>query len=199
MIPHASSGRFWLRWWLAGLMVWSGGLGTGLFAQNIVRWTTNYYVVTGASVREIRRSMTEARPWRNRETVDAATTWRVEWKFAMNSSGVVCHMTDVSTVTTIATTLPRYVPPTNAAPELVERWVKYFGALARHETVHAEMAKATGVEIQNTLRAESAADCALLRRQADAVGNSILSRRRREERELDLRTQHGGTEGARFP
>jgi predicted secreted Zn-dependent protease len=201
MIPTRmpGHGRFRLPWSVAGLMVWSCGLGTELFAQNVVRWTTNYYAVTGATVREIRRSMNASRPWRNRETVDAATNWRVEWKFAMESSGVGCRITDVNTVTTIATTLPRYVPPTNVPPEVVQYWVKYFGALARHEAIHAEMAKAAGLEIQTSLGAHSGLDCIILRLQADAAANSILNRRRREERDLDVRTQHGATDGARFP
>lgn len=174
-------------------------LAQGVFAQNVVRWTTNYYAVTGSTVREIRRSMNMARPWRNRESVDATTTWRVEWKFNMESSGAGCRIAELSTVTTIATTLPRYVPPTNVAPAVVEQWVRYFGALSRHEAVHGELAKATGLEIQRGLAAYSAPDCATLRRQVDAAANSVLTRRRREERDMDMRTQHGSTEGARFP
>jgi len=185
---------------LAGLL-FAGffGLGADAVAQNVVRWTTNYYSVTGATVREIRRSLNTSRPWRNRETIDAATTWRVEWKFGMDTTAGGCRISDVSTVTTITTTLPRYIPSTNAPAEVVQRWVKYFGALARHEAVHGEIAKAAGVEIQGALAAHSASDCPNLRHQVEAAANSILTRRRREEKEMDVRTQHGGTEGARFP
>ncbi len=182
-----------LLWWLGAMHE------GGLLAQNIVRWTTNYYTVTGATVREIRRSMNAARPWRNREGVDASTTWKVEWKYALDSSGG-CAVSDVSTVTTIATTLPRYIPPTNVATEVVQQWVKYFSALAKHEAVHAGIGTSAATEIQAHLASHAAmSDCVSLRRSLDAAANGILNRRRRDERDLDVRTQHGATEGARFP
>ena len=186
---------------LVVLLLCCGGMIEGeLLAQNVVRWTTNYYVVTGATVREVRRSLTASRPWRDREPIDAATTWRVDWKFGLDSSGGGCRLSDVSTVTTITTTLPRYVPSTNSPPELVQHWVKYFSALAKHEAAHAAIGRLAGAEIQSHLAGHhSSTDCATLRRQADAAANGILNRRRREEREMDQQTQHGATEGARFP
>src|SRR5947208_619452 len=48
-------------------------------AQLSIVQTTNYYTVTGANFREIRQSISMARPWN--DGFDGDTRWTVEWKF----------------------------------------------------------------------------------------------------------------------
>lgn len=169
-------------------------------AQSVVRWTTNYYRVTGLSAREIRQSIDQARPWRPRNEFDAMTSWTVTWSFSVTPSGEGCQVGAVRTVATIATTMPMLVPATNRPVELWQRWARYYAALARHEAEHASIAKAAAAEIQARLSAGGGGgDCATVRRELQAVAESILDRHRREDQAMDQRTRHGAGDGARFP
>ncbi len=169
-------------------------------AQDALRWTTNYYRVTGNNPREVRQSMNESRPWRARNDSDAITAWSVTWTFTFTSSGQGCRLDSVRTATTITTTLPVFVPPTNAPTELKQRWAAYFTALARHEGQHALMATRAAAEIQSRLSsAGERINCPTLQRDLNAMAESIVARYRQEEREMDRTTRHGAADGARFP
>lgn len=188
-----------LRWFL-GLALAGVFAITSLPAQNTVRWSTNYYTVTGSHPREIRRSISQARPWKQRDGFDALTTWRIDWNYSVVSTGQGCRPDAVSTVTTITTTLPRFIPATNAPPELLQRWAKYFSALARHEAQHAANGIAAASEIRTRLAsAGGQASCDGLRLELNTLANAIVEQRRRADRELDQRTRHGASDGATFP
>src|SRR5689334_18835720 len=116
--PRRSTSRRGLHrgpdgWRMLGLSLSLGLVGLGVMpvaseAQPSLRWTTNYYQVTGETPREIRRSISEARPWRNRSDSDATTTWTVTWNYTTVSGEEGCPAETVRTVTTIATTLPLF-------------------------------------------------------------------------------------------
>src|SRR5262245_66209109 len=104
-------------WWSILLLLGWMGLAGRTVAQNSVQWTTNYYLVTGATLPEIRRSINEARPWKDRENTDALTKWRVDWRFTVGQSASGCYCNTFSTTTTIAMTLPKWIVATNAQDE----------------------------------------------------------------------------------
>src|SRR5262245_50519436 len=60
-------------------------------AQNTVRWTTNYYAVTGGTLSEIRQSMRQNRPWKERIEVDGMTDWKVTWQFGVTATANGCR------------------------------------------------------------------------------------------------------------
>ena len=169
-------------------------------AQDTLKWTTNYYRVTGLTPRQVRHSMTAARPWRDRNDSDAVTAWTVTWNYTVVPTSQGCRPENVRTVTTITTTLPLFVPPTNAPPELLQRWAQYFTALARHEAQHAAMATGAAEEILAGLNATvERRDCPSLQRELTALAGALDERRRWAEREMDQRTRPGAADGARFP
>lgn len=176
-------------------------LGVGVArAQVEVRWTTNYYRVTGSTLREVRQSINRSRPWRDRSQVDASTAWNVTWKYGFASTPQGCQPESVRAATVVTTTLPLYVPPTNAAPELKQRWAGYFKALAAHEARHAAIATRAAEEVQRSLAAiGTRANCPTLQADLNALGESLLARFRQEEREMDRASQHGIVDGAHFP
>jgi predicted secreted Zn-dependent protease len=186
---------------LVGLLALLGCLDVGRAgAQPVVRWTTNFYTVTGSTPREIRQSLNQHRPWKRSQEIDAHTTWSVTWKYTVISGGGGCRPETVTTEVSIVTSLPRYVPPTNAPVELRTRWARYFGALARHEAEHAAIGRAAALDVQGALSGfGERPNCDLLREALNARGAALLEQRRREEREMDQRTRHGANDGARFP
>jgi predicted secreted Zn-dependent protease len=181
-------------------LLFFGAIVPGAVAQDSFKWTTNYYRVTGLNPRQLRHSINENRPWRRRSDTDAVTTWAVTWNYAFASTPQGCRCENIRTTTTITTTLPLFVPGTNAPPELLQHWARYFTALTRHEAQHAAMANSAAADVRTALSsAGERGDCSSLQRDLNAAANQAIERRRREERELDLRTRHGAVDGARFP
>src|SRR5438093_2422362 len=131
----------------------------GAQAQNSVWRTTNYYTVAGATIREIHQSLAQARPWKNKSSVDGQTEWHVEWRFNVAPAGSICRCTFFTTTTTITLTLPRWTAPANAPVEVKTNWQRYITALGQHEAGHAQLAldAAAGLEKQN--KSAEGGDC----------------------------------------
>jgi predicted secreted Zn-dependent protease len=169
-------------------------------AQNPVQWTTNYYSVTGATLPEIRRSIDEARPWKGQPNTDAMTKWQVTWQFTLGQSTDGCYCRTFSTTTTIAITLPRWMAPTNAPESVKGIWARYFFALAKHESTHAQNGLSAAAELQKRSRAFGTwPDCESLKAKLNGIGEQVVQDFQRRDREYDERTRHGATEGAFLP
>ena len=169
---------------------------TGLSAPaQSVLWTTNYYSVTGATPAEIRRSLAQARPWRN--ALDAYTSWHIDSRFQVAASPEGCRCVSFTNTIRIATTAPRWLRPTNATPGTVQSWVRYSQALWKHESGHAQLALAAAAEQhQRVKRLGAEPDCHSLRNRINKVAQEVLGEYRRREQEHDKQTDHGRKEGA---
>ena len=165
-------------------------------ADNLTRWTTNYYNVAGSTIRDIHRSLAQARPWRDKSSMDALTDWSVTWRFYVSQSGDKCRCTSFSTTTTITMTLPRWIAATNTPPEIKTAWQRYITALGQHEAGHAQFALNATAEMQKQCRNLEMPDCDGLRSRISSQCQAILEDHRRREREYDERTKHGATQGA---
>jgi predicted secreted Zn-dependent protease len=170
---------------------------TPAFAQHTVRWVTNYYYVTGASIGEIHQSLARSRPWRDQSTLDGLTDWRVQWRFQIADSGGECRLSSFTTDTTITMTLPRWVRPTNTPLDVVTNWVRYINALTQHEVGHGRIGLAAAAEQQRRVpMAEADVNCNNLRNRINQLAQQIVDEHRRRDREYDERTRHGAGEGA---
>lgn len=103
-----------------------------------------------------------------------------------------CSCTGLRTTTTIATTMPRWLPPADVLPEVKEQWTHYFTNLLQHEVGHARIGMAAAAEVDRQIRQNSAAsDCQTLKRTIDERANRIVEAHRAKDREYDQRTNHG--------
>ena len=76
----------------------------------------------------------------------------------------------------------------------------YIAVLQVHENAHKEIAIDAGYEILQTINALPAySSCNKLEQAADTAGESILEQYRRQESIYDQKTDHGATQGVRFP
>ena len=166
-------------------------------AQNSLVWKTNYYSITGGTLGEIRQSLWQSRPWKNKSTVDGMTDWRIEWRYQVAPSNGACQCSSFTTKTTITTTLPHWKAPTNAPPAVTNAWVRYFTALAKHEAGHAQLALDAVAEQHariSELTEEPA--CAALKKKIDDLAGKIMDDYRKRDKEYDQRTEHGIKQGA---
>jgi predicted secreted Zn-dependent protease len=169
-------------------------------AQNSVAWTTNYYSVTGATLPEIRQSIRQSRPWKERFDADGWTDWHVAWRFAVTSSQSGCRCSSFTTQTTIRITMPRWLAPTNAPDSVAQAWQKYAAALGQHEAGHAHLALAAAADLQKRIKEiGEGTDCESLKQRINALGEQIVEQHRKRDREYDERTRHGISQGAFLP
>jgi predicted secreted Zn-dependent protease len=181
---------------LLGLFGWLAFASASALAQNSVIWTTNFYSVTGASFREIRRSIEQARPFK--DGFDADTRWTVRWRFNTAQTQSGCSCTSFSTTATIVTTMPRWTPPTDVAPEVKEQWTRFFVALAQHEAGHARFGLAAATEIQKQIsQVGTQPDCDRLKAAINERSEKVVDDYRRREKEYDRETDHGRQPGQR--
>ena len=177
------------------LRLLAAGLALVLFpiaagAQNFVVWTTNFYSVTGANFREIRRSIAAARPWK--DGFDGDTRWNVEWKFSLAQAANGCSCTSFSTTTKIVTTLPRWQPPTDVMPQVKEQWTRYYTNLAQHEAGHARIGIAAATEVGKSIsQTGTQPNCDQVKRAINERAGKIVDDYRAREKEYDRRTAHG--------
>jgi predicted secreted Zn-dependent protease len=165
-------------------------------ADNLTRWTTNYYNVAGSTIRDIHRSLAQSRPWRDKSSTDGLTDWHVTWHFYVAASGDKCRCTSFSTTTTITMTLPRWIAATNTPPEIKTAWQRYATALGQHEAGHAQFALNAAAEMQKQGKNLEMPNCDALRSQISSQCQAILDDFRNREKAYDERTKHGATQGA---
>lgn len=165
-------------------------------AQNTVVWSTNYYVVTGATLDEIRQSIQRARPWRHQNDHVGWTEWWVRARWSTAPFHGAHRPSGFTTLTTIRITLPRWHPPKDVAEEIRDEWERYLAALLEHEAGHGRMATAAAAEMHRRVRALGPLpDGHALSQQVDRLVEEVLSEYRERDREYDRLTGHGRTQG----
>lgn len=169
-------------------------------AQDSLIITTNYFKVSGASERELRRSINQSRPWKDKPEGDAHTAWKIEWTFSMTSSQTACRVHSFATKTAITMTLPKWTSNPSAPQALARRWESYLAALKVHEEGHKQIALAAAAEIQKRVKAlKPAPECDALSASVNNTARDVIAEYRQKEIEYDRKTDHGATQGARFP
>lgn len=142
-----------------------------------------YYTVEGNSAAALRESLNRRHPgW------DGYTHWNIHWDAADGD----CSQDPAESGMSITVDLPRWDPPADAAPELRQHWERYSQALTLHEAGHVQLAREGYARLQTALKQ---ADC----RSADQAANDVLQEMRAADIRYDSDTDHGATQGARFP
>jgi len=168
-------------------------------AQDTVLWKTNYYAMTGSSIRHIQESLKQTRPWKDKPGRDASTEWYVAWNASYSARGGTCQCISFTTATTITITLPRWIAPTNTPAEVRTAWAKYVAALEVHEVGHADLALAAAAEMHKRINEiGDDLDCNTLRTRVQNECQAVLDSHRAQEKDYDRRTRHGATQGATF-
>jgi predicted secreted Zn-dependent protease len=168
-------------------------------AQNTLTWRTNFYSVTGETLREVRQSMQRARPWQDNTDLVGLTQWRIDWRFNVVPTANGCRCASFTTTTSITNTLPRWVPPTNAPTELRTGWTRFITSLAQHEDGHSRMSLAAVAELHKKINeAGEAPDCEQMKQKLNGIAQRVIDDFRARDREYDRRTGHGATQGAQL-
>ncbi len=200
----------WFRWSARGCRSCVGLLavilfqllsGTPLNAQDKDSFVikTNYYAVTGSSIRELQISQRERRPWKTNFLYFARTDWEVKYRFRYRRMDDGYRVEQFSVNTEAEMTLPRWVPPPGVDAAVVERWKRYYQALLAHELGHVAIARSATVAVRRQVETLGSCDAAAeLRDTLRRAVHLLLDKYKRRDRNYDERTRHGVSQGARL-
>ena len=162
---------------------------------------THYYAITGSSARELRDAINEKRPvGKDGKPHDAITSWFVRWKYTTTGSSGGCAVKSFDVGLDISMTFPQWTNESAAAPQLVQHWRSYYSALVTHEEGHRAIGSGAAADIREAgSKLPSEPGCNELAKAVEKTAGEILERYRQREREYDRDTDHGRTQGARFP
>jgi len=187
----------WLGWlWLALVLSFS----QAAWSADSTTFRTNYYSVTGATMREVRESIARNRPWRQSSPMDGRTDWTIRWRSNLDSSGQGARVLSTEVTATITVTLPSWKPPEEVSEDMLERWKRYFANLKRHEDGHVAIAlQAAAAVRQRTSAIREAPTVQELQRLIDRAGHQAMEEFKAKEKEYDRITQHGVNQDAWRP
>ena len=160
-----------------------------------------YYEIRGMTESILRHQLDKLGPaGEGRLQHDAYTEWYVDWYYPNSEVNGSCATGPITVTVTITHTFPEWNIPPDASQELVKKWNGYLEALQTHEAGHRQIGIDAGDEILRTLNKLSVyPTCAELEQVADTTGQNILDEFRQKEVIYDQTTQHGASQGARFP
>jgi predicted secreted Zn-dependent protease len=92
----------------------------------------------------------------------------------------------------ITVTFPRWAPPADATPELVAKWNGYLYALGLHEIGHVNNVISHSPEMVAVIKGGTCLS-------AEDAAQAVLRQMRQFDSQYDYNTDHGRTQGARFP
>jgi predicted secreted Zn-dependent protease len=165
---------------------------TGVTAVDIPYAKMVYYDIGGSTEDELREQLDAKGPVSSDGYHgDALTTWFVHWNWDGYGTET-CDLRSASATYDIKVAMPRWVPPPEASPALIEKWNTYVLALANHEKGHVDNVIANLPVIITAIRRATCSS-------AEAEAQEILSGIRMIDENYDTTTDHGATQGAHFP
>jgi predicted secreted Zn-dependent protease len=169
-------------------------------AEVKVNEKVKYYTVAGNSATALRSSLNQRSPIKTKAgTFDGYTRWYVEWRFNWRESESSCAITRVTTQVDVTFTLPKW-HGTTSNQVLENRWNNYYNSLVSHENGHKAFAINAAKKIERVLTELKPYDsCSELEKQANQLGHQILKDYIKQEKRYDVDTNHGLTQGAKFP
>ena len=168
------------------------------YAEPETRFNKVYYTVAGNTISDIWTDIMAKTPvHQNGKRHVAYTKWHMNWKFWWLDNGDSCEISKVNTKLDVTYTLPR-LDNTSAVPDsVVTRWEKYYAALFDHEQGHKDLGVKAAIETENLIvNMGSRSDCKQLELDANEIGNNVIEKYSRIEKEYDRSTNHGLNTGA---
>jgi predicted secreted Zn-dependent protease len=145
------------------------------------------YDVSGSTESEIRAQLNARGPG----GYDAYTQWHVRWSWPGQGTAN-CRLQEAEVSYEVTVTFPRWAPTEQATPELVMKWNGYLYALALHETGHVNNVVAHFPAVVAAIKGSTCLS-------AEAAAQAVLQQMRQYDTQYDATTDHGRTQGARFP
>lgn len=162
---------------------------------------TIYYSINGSSENEIKSQLNQLGPEdQYGRRGDAYTAWYLKWNYPRLLSEGRCTTGPVTVSLEVKYTLPKLESLLNISSDLKTKWEKFTQNLVIHEEGHKNFAVEQANELLKQLNKVGAfEDCSQLDLAANTIGERVLNTIRDHDKQYDQETDHGATQGARFP
>jgi predicted secreted Zn-dependent protease len=149
--------------------------------------TVQLYDISGSTAPELRTQLNAYGP----NGFDAYTKWYVRWDWPGRGTAQ-CRLQEATVAYEVTVTFPRWTPTADATPELVAKWNGYLHALALHESEHVDNVVSRFPAVVAAIKGSTCLS-------AEAAAQAVLQQIRQFDSQYDRDTDHGRTQGARFP
>jgi predicted secreted Zn-dependent protease len=165
-------------------------------AKPIIRKSFDYYDVDGATAEAIRADIMRKRL----QAYDGVTRWYVRWHYTYRRSANACEIASVTCSADVTTRMPRLAADSIAPEDLKQRFTEYLENLTIHEWGHRNNGIDTAARIEKAIETlPPAPTCEELDAIANQRARAEVAEGNRLDIEYDATTDHGRTQGARFP
>ena len=160
-----------------------------------------YYDIVGNSANSLRHELDINGPLdKDGKRFDGLTKWHVTWTYRYAPTEAGCKFTEINTSVEGTTTLPRWVDGDSATNSLIRKWQNYIAALRLHEDGHYAHGVGAAKEIEDLGQSFHVSDnCSTIAKKFNDQASSILEKYMAMDAIYDHDTNHGQTQGARFP
>lgn len=160
-----------------------------------------YYDVAGHGANALRQQLDASGPPDGHgRRYDAVTHWNVAWTYHYLPTETGCRFTDIQTSIEGTITLPRWTDGDSASNRLRKKWQTYLAALRVHEDGHYSHGVGAAREVEDLGRSyHVAGTCSAIGRTFNDLAGSIVEKYKAMDVAYDHDTNHGQTQGARFP
>jgi predicted secreted Zn-dependent protease len=159
-----------------------------------------YYEVCGTCEKELQCDIrNKCIRWNDGRKYDSVTQWHVKWDYGHDRGPAACTADSFRVTLEITFRYPKWVPPADAHPSLVDKWNNYMENLVMHENVHRDFAVDAAEELSRAVAdLPPAATCAELDRKVQALSRERMKKLDKEQSRYDEITRHGVLQGAVF-
>jgi predicted secreted Zn-dependent protease len=126
------------------------------------------------------------------------TEWKVSWRYAWDDRGAGgCALSSASANVTATITLPHLA---SGSPSARAQFKPYIAALKEHEMGHYQIGVDAARDVRERLRLlRPQANCRTLQSLADRTARATVDQYKARNRQYDIETEHGRTQGAWLP
>jgi predicted secreted Zn-dependent protease len=153
--------------------------------------SVSYYDIRGTTAHELRRELDAKGPKWAGPGFDAYTKWYFRWNWPGYGRSD-CDLSAAIVNADIEVTFPRWSGGNSAPSALLERWLRYIDALAKHENGHVELATNHRAIILQAIRSSTCDSADEAARHAVQSLNALNA-------DYDLKTRHGRRDDTTFP
>lgn len=170
-------------------------------AEPEVKETIAYYDVSGSTPQELRKELNRFGPFdRDGRQWDAVTKWYVNWRYQYNRTEHGCRIASATSEAKVNITMPRLKQESSTPDTLRQSFEGYSANLLVHEKGHGQFGIDAARRIEEGLiNLPAEPTCKRMGEVANEFGRKLIREASQQDIDYDAQTQHGATQGARFP
>ena len=160
------------------------------------------YDIKGRTYAELRRQLNEVGPVNpdTRKRFDARTDWNLSWDYQYSKVDGKYRLTEKTVKVTATIHFPKWVDIEQGNPLARRLWIVYLNNLKRHEEGPVELAKRAGQTLNRRLDQLGAFNSKIEIEEAiKKKAKEVVTIHKALHQDYDRRTNHGKSQGARFP